>query len=464
MFKRSFFVVLLSVSYVFFSLQYVYAQQETSKIFESGDTICFLGDSITHGGQFHEFLQLFYATRYPNLILTFYNCGIAGDNTEGMIYRYNDDVLINNPNYVFLMTGMNDVIRTLYFEGKASNKIIEKRKKALDEYKRNINILDKKFETSDIRPLYLTPSIYDQYSKIERENNMGCNDALIECSNHLKKIAKQRNTTVIDLNSSMKHIMDRELQNDSLFTIVGKDRVHPETTGHFVMFHEILSTLESPSIVAQILIDINQNNFIKTKNCIVDNFQVSSDDISFSCVQNSLPFPTNKEMDKALSLVPFENDFNKEILQIKGLKNGKYNLFIQDIFIDSYSAEQFNSGVNLSTQVNTPQYKQAQDVMKLCEDYRKTSYQLRAVPFVEYKYLKDYVGDNQQQGKQIHLNKKLKAIEEKPYHNYIKKSMDAYFETLPKQDSLNKQLRQIENAIYKKNKPKTLEWRVTRRQ
>jgi hypothetical protein len=362
------------------------------------------------------------------------------------------------------MTGMNDVIRTLYFEGEASNEIVQNRKKALDEYKRNIDILDKKIETSDIRPLYLTPSIYDQYSKIERENNRGCNDALIECSTHLKKIAKQRNTTVIDLNSSMKHIMERELQNDSLFTIVGKDRVHPETTGHFVMFHEILSTIESPSVIAQISIDLNQNNFIKTKNCVVENFQVSSDDISFSCVQNSLPFPTNKAIDKALSLVPFENDFNKEILQIKGLKNGEYDLFIQDIFIDSYSAEQLKSGVNLSTQVNTPQYKQALDVMKLCEDYRKTSYQLRAVPFIEYKYLRDYSGDNQLQGKQIHLNKKLKAIEGKPYHNYIKKSMDAYVETLPKQDSLNKQLRKVENAIYKKNKPKTLEWRLTRRQ
>ena len=41
--------------------------------------------------------------------------------------------------------------------------------------------------------------------------------------------------------------------------------------------------------------------------------------------------------------------------------------------------------------------------------------------------------------------------------------MDTYVETLPKQDSLNKQLRQVENAIYKKNKPKTLEWRLTRR-
>ena len=460
---RRFLISFCVLTHVFLGLQKLSAQEETSKIFESGDTVCFLGDSITHGGQFHEFLQLFYATRYPNLKLTFLNCGISGDNAEGMIHRLDKDVFIHNPSHVFLMTGMNDVIRTLYFEGEASNEIVQNRKKALDEYKRNIDILDKKFETSDIRPLYLTPSIYDQYSKIERENNMGCNDALIECSTHLKKITKQRNTTVIDLNSSMKHIMERELQNDSLFTIVGKDRVHPETTGHFVMFHEILSAIESPSVVAQISIDINQNNFIKTKNCIVENFQVSSDDISFSCVQNSLPFPTNKAIDKALSLVSFENDFNKEILQIKGLKNGKYNLFIQDIFINSYSAEQLKSGVNLSTQVNTPQYKQALDIMKLCEDYRKTSYQLRAIPFMEYKYLRDYSGDNQLQGKQIHLNKKLKAIEGKPYHNYIKKSMDAYVETLPKQDSLNKQLRQVENAIYKKNKPKTLEWRLTRR-
>ena len=64
---------------------------------------------------------------------------------------------------------------------------------------------------------------------------------------------------------------------------------------------------------------------------------------------------------------------------------------------------------------------------------------------MEYKYLRDFSGDNQLQGKQIHLNKKLKAIEGKPYHNYIKKSMDAYVETLPKQDSLNKQLRK---ALY----------------
>jgi lysophospholipase L1-like esterase len=463
MLMRHFLISFYVLSHAFFSFQQLNAQEETSKIFESGDTICFLGDSITHGGQFHEFLQLFYATRYPNLKLTFLNCGISGDNAEGMIYRLDKDVLTHNPSHVFFMSGMNDVIRTLYFEGEASNEIVQNRKKALDEYKRNTYILDKKFETSGVRPLYLTPSIYDQYSKIERENNMGCNDALIEYSNHLKKIAKQRNATVIDLNSSMKHIMERELQNDSLFTIIGKDRVHPESTGHFVMFYEIVSTIESPSLVAEISIDLNQNNFTKTKNCVVENFKVSSDNISFNCLEKSLPYPTNKAIDKAMSLVPFKNDFNKETLQIKGLKNGRYDLFIQDIFIDSYSTEQLEFGVNLSTQINTPQYKQALQIKRLCKEYRKTGYQLRIIPFIEFKYLNDYNGSNSLLSKKKHLKRRLKAIEGEPFYNYIKKSIDVYFETLPKQDSLKNRLKMIEKLIYKKNTTKNLEWKLIRR-
>ena len=460
---RRFVISFSALSCIFLGLQNLSAQQETSKIFESGDIICFLGDSITHGGQFHEFLQLFYTTRYPNLKLTFFNCGISGDNAKGMINRFDEDVFIHKPSHLFLMTGMNDVMRTLYFDGEASDEVIQNREKALNEYKRNTNILAEKFEALEITPVYLTPSIYDQYSKIERENNLGCNDALIECSLHLKKIAKQSNAAVINLNSSMKHIMERELKNDSLFTIVGKDRVHPESTGHFVMFYEIIASIESPSLVSKISIDLQQNNPIQTKNCIVENIQISSETISFNCVQNSLPFPTNKAIDKAMSLVPFQNDFNKEILQIKGLKNCEYDLLIEGILINSYSAEQLKNGVNFSTQINTPQYKQALDVMKLCEDYRKTSYQLRAVPFVEFKYLHDYCGDKQLQGKQIHLKKKLKAIEGKPFYNYIKKSIDSYVEILPKQDSLKNRLKIIEKLIYKKNKPKNLEWNLVRR-
>ena len=460
---RCFYISLCVLTAIFFNSQKLNAQQNTSKIFESGDTICFLGDSITHGGQFHEFLQLFYATRHPNIALTFHNCGIAGDNAEGMIYRFKDDVLVHNPSHVFLMSGINDVIRTLYFEGQASDEVIKKRKNAIAVFKQNTDILASTFKASEITPIYLTPSIYDQYSKIEKENNLGCNDALIECSNHIKSIASQYDATVVDLNTPMKNIMDRELQNDPLFTIIGKDRVHPKTTGHFIMFHEILSTIESPGVVAQISIDLNQNNRIKTQNCSVNELQVSSEKIIFNCLENSLPFPLTSALDTALRLVPFQKNINQEILQIIGLNKGSYDLFIQDKLINTFSAKQLNEGVNLSSEFNTPQYKQAKDIMNLCQEYRKTSYQLRAVPFIAFKYLRDYNGPDTLNNKKIFLDDKLKKIEGQPFYNYIKKSIQEYNETLPKLDSLKIRLKQIERIIYKKNKPRTMNWSIIKR-
>ena len=167
-------------------------------------------------------------------------------------------------------------------------------------------------------------------------------------------------------------------------------------------------------------------------------------------------------MEKAISLVPFQNNFNKEILQINGLKEGEYDLFIQEKLINTFSSKELNEGINLSNQFNSPQLQQAKKIAKLCKEYRKTGYQLRAVPFIEFKYLRDYIGANNLLGKQKHLEKKLKKIEGKPFYNYIKKSIDVYFETLPKQDSLKNRLQLIENSIYEENKPTQLKWRLVK--
>ncbi|MFA7004770.1 MAG: hypothetical protein WC429_12070, partial [Verrucomicrobiia bacterium] len=49
--------------------------------FKDGDRICFIGDSITHGGGFgyHSQIALFYATRFPQMRIGYWNCGISGD-------------------------------------------------------------------------------------------------------------------------------------------------------------------------------------------------------------------------------------------------------------------------------------------------------------------------------------------------------------------------------------------------
>jgi lysophospholipase L1-like esterase len=435
--------------------------QSHKPFFKNGDIICFLGDSITHGGQYHEFLQLFYATRYPNLKLTFHNCGISGDNAAGMIDRFEEDVMKHKPTHVFLMTGMNDVQRTLYFEGTASNKILKQRANALANYKRNTTLLVEKIIENNIIPILLTPSIYDQYSKIERENNLGCNDALIECSNHIKKLGDKYDALVIDLNTPMRKLMERELKKDSLFTIVGKDRVHPESTGHFIMFHEIISSLEAPAVVSKIAINVNQNEEkIRVQNLNLQDATFSDSLISFQTSEMSLPFPMGRSLHEAISLTSFKELYNQQLFQAEGLPNKNYDLFIDKQHIGTFDAYDLKRGINLSQYKNTPQYKQAQEIKRLCTAYRQTQYQLRAVAFIRHSYLNDYTGPDSINLKYKHLSKKLKRIENKPYYNYIKSSMEAYFETLPKIDSLEKRKRQLSEQLNSIHTPKMQQWKL----
>lgn len=451
----------LLVTILFFGLNapYIGFAQGKTPFFKNKDVICFLGDSITHGGQYHEFLQLFYATRYPELKLSFHNCGVSGDNSTGMIERLEEDVIKHNPTHVFVMTGMNDVNRVLYFEGTVSDSILTQRANALATYKQNTTLLAEKIFENNAKPIFLTPSIYDQYSKIEKENNLGCNDALIECSNHLKKLGVKYGALVIDLNTPMRKIMEHELKKDSLFNIIGKDRVHPSSTGHFIMFDKIISTLESESLISKIGIDLNNPQCsVSSENVTLHNIYFSDTLISFQANENSLPYPLDDSLNKALSLTSFRDIYNRQLLQVDGLKDGMYNLFITNALIGRFSSQELSTGLNLAKKTNTPQYKQAQEIKRLCSAYRQTQYRLRAVAFIRHSYLNDYTGPEDISPKQQHLAKKLESIADKPYYNYIKRSINDYFETLPKVDSLLKRKRELSEQIHLFNNPKKQEW------
>jgi len=73
-------ILLLFIAQVFITS----FQAQNLPKFKDGDKICFIGNSITHGGTYHTFLQFYMATRFPNVKLEFYNAGISGDVADGM--------------------------------------------------------------------------------------------------------------------------------------------------------------------------------------------------------------------------------------------------------------------------------------------------------------------------------------------------------------------------------------------
>ncbi len=76
--------------------------------FSDGDTVVYPGDSITHGGTFHSFVNLFYPTRMTEMNSPMVNAGVAGNQIFHAIDRSKDNVIIHNPDVIVLIPGIID--------------------------------------------------------------------------------------------------------------------------------------------------------------------------------------------------------------------------------------------------------------------------------------------------------------------------------------------------------------------
>ena len=75
---------------------------------QDGDTVVFLGDSITHQRLYTQYVEDFFYQRFPDRRIKFHNAGIGGAQAWDALARVGRDVLQYNPRYVTILLGMND--------------------------------------------------------------------------------------------------------------------------------------------------------------------------------------------------------------------------------------------------------------------------------------------------------------------------------------------------------------------
>ena len=371
----------------------VFAQ---STLFKAGDRVCFVGNSITNNGEFYHNILLYYATRFPDQPITFFNCGISGDVCSGVLKRMNSDILIHNPNYAVIKLGMNDVNRGMYNLHSNNNAdTLAKREEAINSYKTNLDKIINIFLSKNIKVILQKPTIYDQTAVLKRENNFGVNDALKRCADFIQTLADKYKLPVVDYWTILNNANIEVQKKDSTATIIGPDRVHPGSAGHLLMAYQFLKTTNAPQTVAEISIDKDAKNSNKlSKNCVVSDFNNGKKEISFQVKENALPFPTTDGQKQALELVPFVNDLSVEKLIVKNGKGSK-KLMIDTAFIGNFTSEELANGINLSLYQNTPQYKQAIQVRDILNKMWKAVSDLRTIEYVEFKFLSDFKGDKE---------------------------------------------------------------------
>ncbi len=212
-------------------------------LFKPTDTVVFFGDSITEAsklkdngeGALHNnplgvgYVAQLYAKikiHYPNYNLRFLNQGISGNRTPDLVARVEKDVLAYNPNWVFMMIGVNDAHRQL--DMPQSPLYIMNN----DIYRNHLVTLINLFKEQNIRVILATPFYLELNKKdILREKVDGFCEVC-------RELAKTYDLVFFDLQK----LFDKFITKVSHYEM-SRDRIHINLTGHMLIADHIFDGL-----------------------------------------------------------------------------------------------------------------------------------------------------------------------------------------------------------------------------
>ena len=111
-------------------------------------------------------------------------------------------------------------------------------------------------------------------------------------------MGEEYNIPVADTNAPLVAALNRaETADAKLAGRILPDRVHPGPGGHLVMAAAVLKAWNAPSTVADIEIDAKSAQVTRQDNSHVSNLKVSGDTLSFTHLDNALPWPFDRNPD-----------------------------------------------------------------------------------------------------------------------------------------------------------------------
>lgn len=204
---------------------------------ESGQSLLFIGDSITDAGRtgqfppfgqgYVNFLRALVMSRRPELTLKFVNHGIGGNTIRDLAERWERDVLAEQPDHLFVMIGINDVSRRFAAGEQAEFHV------PLAEFVENYERVLQTSVEAGIRRIRLCGCFFIEPNREEPMRAM--------CDRYnaaVADLAKRQGLPFIDQQA----VFDRLLQHQHPMTIA-PDRVHPSPHGHTAMAEEIYRTI-----------------------------------------------------------------------------------------------------------------------------------------------------------------------------------------------------------------------------
>jgi len=351
---------------------------EPADLFRHGGRWAAVGDSITHAGAYHSYVHLFLLTRQAGDLPEVHNCGVSGDTAPGTLGRYDDDLAPVRPTVATVMLGMNDLARQYYMPTGPVDDAA--RARAREVYRESLTALVRRLTTDGARVIVVTPSLYDETAQqAGLKPAIGAEAELEAGAAIARAIADEQHLPFVDLLGPMRELTRAQQRTLPAFSLISPDRVHPSLEGHFVIAVELLRQLHFRPVVATIAVPAGEGS-PAAEHCTVSHVRRTAAGLEFDCLEDALPYPVAPELEATARLVGFDDLLNRELLVVRGLPAGDYAVRIDGQPVTRVAAAQLESGFNLATCRETPQYAQARRVAAAEQKRFELGCQLRILP------------------------------------------------------------------------------------
>ncbi len=333
---------------------------------KEGDTVVFLGDSITHQCLYTQYVEDYFYTRFPNKRLRFHNAGVGGDRASNALTRFDEDVASFKPKYVTILLGMND----------GSYRDFDKA--IFDTYQQDMTKVLEKIAALGATAIPMTPTMHDARAarlrgKAQEPRDTYYNGVLALYGAWLREQAQLRGLGFVDMWSPLNQISLVERRKDASFTLI-KDAVHPDAPGQVVMAAAVINDIGPKSPVSSITIAEKDGKLDATAaNGKITDFTATADRIAFTFTGNALPWVLPPEAALGYKLTGAGHRNSNESFAARGLKPGKYELKIDGQSVGTWTDATLGFKVELQENEKTPQYQQALKVALLNKEKNDTA-------------------------------------------------------------------------------------------
>lgn len=306
---------------------------------KDGDTVVFLGDSITAARTYGKIVENYTLLRFPGRKVRFVNAGVGGDTAAGGLKRLDRDVFAHAPTVVTVAYGVNDIgwgtradaaHKTAYLDGIRG--IVEAcTKRGVRVY---VCSAAATAEDPDRAEAGFLQAMCDEGMALSRS-----------LGGHAIDVQRAMRAVQRKVAAANKQVRDPAKHD----TLHAADGVHLNDLGQLAMAYAILKGLGAPADVSSVAVDAAGPTVVAAKGCAVSGLAAADGGVRFTRLDEGLPFNYGIFYGLHYRYVPVPDELNRYLLRVTNLPKGRYEVTADGRGLGTFSADDLAAGVNVAS-------------------------------------------------------------------------------------------------------------------